>query len=594
MALRVLVAWCPDWPVQAAGFPYEVPVAVIDKGRVVACSPAARAEGVATGLRRREAQRRCTGLVLVDGDPDRDARAYEPVVAAVEALAPKVEILRPGECAFPAHGAARFHGGEQELVAKVTAAVDRALGGRGRCRAGIADGVFAAGLAARHGMLVPPGASASFLAPFGVATLDRPDLADLFTRLGLHTLGQLAALPGADLAARFGPEGIRAHRLASGEDERPANPRRPPPDLLVATTIDPPAQRVDVAAFVAKALADQLSARLRQLGLACLSLRIEVETEHGERLARVWRHQDGFASQARRGAPSRAAAMAERVRWQLDGWLAGSPASQPSGAISRLVLAAEEVAADRGRQLGFWGEESERRERAIRAMARVQGMLGPEAVHTVELRGGRAPADRVAFSQPGIAASGPIGPAPGRRRSRPLAPGGLPPQFASPPAPGRISPSAPAASGPLPSMGPGPPARSTRLPGPAWGSPPKTGRRRRGGQAEEPAPWPGQVPAPAPAVVHPEPLAAEVVDATGAVVAVGGRGLASAPPARLRIAGGPWTAITAWAGPWPVDERWWDPGLHRRLARLQVVTADGAAHLLKLSGGTWWAEATYD
>jgi protein ImuB len=577
MALRVLVAWCPDWPVQAAGFPYEAPVAVMDKGRVVACSPAARAEGVATGLRRREAQRRCTGLVLVDGDPDRDARAYEPVVAAVEAIAAKVEILRPGECAFPAHGAARFHGGEQELVAKVAAAVDRALGGRGRCRAGIADGVFAAGLAARHGMLVPAGASAGFLAPFGVATLDRPDLADLLTRLGLHTLGQLAALPGADLAARFGPEGIRAHRLASGEDERPGNPRRPPPDLLVATTIDPPAQRVDVAAFAAKALADQLSARLRRLGLACLSLRIEVETEHDERLTRVWRHQDGFASQARRGAPSRAAAMAERVRWQLEGWLAGAPASQPSGAISRLVLAAEEVAADRGRQLGFWGEESERRERAVRAMARVQGMLGPEAVRTVELRGGRAPADRVAFtSQSGIAASGPIGP-PAR---------GLPP--------GSASPSGPRARGRGPS-------------GPAWGGPPAGGaaRPRPGGQAGGPAPWPGgqaggaapwpgQVPAPAPAVVHPEPLAAEVTDATGAVVAVGGRGLASAPPARLRIAGGPWTAITAWAGPWPVDERWWDPGRHRRLARLQVVTADGSAHLLKLSGGTWWVEATYD
>ena len=579
MALRVLVAWCPDWPVQAAGIPYEMPVAVMDKGRVVACSPAARAEGVTTGLRRREAQRRCTGLVLVDGDPDREARAYEPVVAAVEALAPKVEILRPGECAFAAHGAARFHGGEQELVAKVTAAVDRALGGRGRCRAGIADGVFAAGLAARHGMLVPAGATPGFLAPFSVATLDRPDMTDLLTRLGLHTLGQLAVLPGADLAARFGPEGVRAHRLASGEDERPGNPRRPPPDLLVATTIDPPAQRVDVAAFAAKALADQLSARLRQLGLACLSLRIEVETEHGERLARVWRHQDGFAGQARRGAPSRAAAMAERVRWQLDGWLAGSPASQPSGAISRLVLAAEEVTADRGRQLGFWGEESERRERALRAMAKVQGLLGPEAVHTVELRGGRAPADRVAFtSQPGIAASGPVGPpAVPSGSTTPLASGRRPPRSARPDPPS-VS------------------ARSARLPPPAWGAPPagRAGRPPPAGQAWEQAPWPGQVPAPAPAVVHPEPLAAEVADATGAVVAVGGRGLASAPPARLRIAGGPWTAITAWAGPWPVDERWWDPGLHRRLARLQVVTADGTAHLLKLSGGAWWVEATYD
>src|SRR6266545_2407353 len=391
---RLLVAWCPDWPVQASGFLYEVPVAVLHAGRVVACSQAARAEGVAAGLRRREAQRRCPGLVLVAHDPDRDARAFEPVVAAVETVAPKVEILQPGACAFPAGGAARYHGGERELVAKVAAATSRVLGGHGRCRVGIAAGVFAAGLAARHGVIVPAGQVAAFLAPFGVATLDRPDLADLLTRLGLRTLGQVAALPRADLATRFGPEGVRAHRLARGEDERPRNPRRPPPDLRVAASIEPPAQRVDAAAFAAKKLADELAVRLRRLGLACLALRVEIETEHGERLARVWRHQDGFAVPSRRGMPSPAVGMAERVRWQLDGWLAGGAgplqaAGQPSGAVSRLELAAEEVAADRGRQLGFWGEEGERRERAVRAIARVQGLLGPDAVRGVELRGGR-------------------------------------------------------------------------------------------------------------------------------------------------------------------------------------------------------------
>jgi protein ImuB len=545
-ALRLLVAWCPDWPVQASGFPYEAPVAVLHAGRVVACTPAARADGVAAGLRRREAQRRCPGLVLAAHDPDRDARAFEPVVAAVEkTVAPKVEVLQPGECAFPARGAARYHGGEPELAARVAAAADRVLGGTGRCRVGIAGGTFAAGLAARHGVLVPAGETAAFLAPFGVATLDRPDLADLLARLGLRTLGQLAALPRADLATRFGAEGVRAHRLARGEDERPRNPRRPPPDLRVAAGLDPPAQRAEEGAFAAKRLADELAARLRRHGLACLALRVEVETEHGERLVRVWRHQDGFAVPSRRGVLSPAAGMAERVRWQLDGWLASSPASQPSGAVSRLELAAEEVAADRGRQLGFWGEEGARWERAARALARVQGLLGPDAVRGVELRGGRGPADRVAFTQPGAAPTG---------SWKPDRPGG-----------GTV----PRASGP--------------------------GRARPAGWAAgEAAPWPGRVPAPAPAVVHPEPLAAEVVDATGAEVTVGGRGLTSAPPARLRVAGGDWTAITAWAGPWPVDERWWDPGVHRRLARLQVVTADGAAHLLKRSGGAWWVEATYD
>jgi protein ImuB len=572
--VRLLVAWCPDWPVQASGLPYEVPVAVLHAGRVVGCSPAARAEGVAAGLRRREAQRRCPGLVLVAHDPDRDARAFEPVAASVETVAPKVEILQPGECAFPAGGAARYHGGERELVAKVAAAADRALGGHGRCRVGIADGAFAAGLAARHGVIVPAGEAAAFLAPFGVATLNRPDLADLLIRLGLRTLGQLAALPRADLATRFGPEGVRAHRLARGEDERPRNPRRSPPDLRVTTNLEPPARRVEAAAFAAKSLADELAVRLRRLGLACLALRVEIETEHGERLARVWRHQDGFAVPSRRGTPSPAVGMAERVRWQLDGWLAGGAgplqaASQPSGAVSRLELAAEEVAADRGRQLGFWGEEGERRERAVRAIARVQGLLGPDAVRGVELRGGRGPADRVAFTRPGAAPSGPWRPAPpaaGPRAAPPTLPG-----FAEPGSFGRPR---------------------------GAGSPPRHGGQGSAGHSAgrpgERAPWPGQVPAPAPAVVHPEPLAAEVVDATGAEVVVGGRGLASAPPARLRVAGGRWTAVTAWAGPWPVDERWWDPSVHRRLARLQVVTADGAAHLLKRSGGAWWVEATYD
>src|SRR6266508_1411984 len=285
--LLVLGAWpSPDLTLRVRGGPWlglaaggaapSAPAAVLHAGRVVACSPAARAEGVRPGLRRREAQGRCPGLELLAHDPARDARAFEPVLVAVEALTPWVEVLRPGECAFPARGAARHHGGEPALATAVTAAVHAALGGPPpSCRVGIADGTFAAGLAARHQAIVPPGGSQGFLAPFPVATLERPDLADLLVRLGLRTLGDLAALPGVDLATRFGPEGSRAHRLASGLDEWPRAARRPPPDLRMVAELDPPAERVDVAAFAAKALADELVTRLERLGLACTRLRVE-------------------------------------------------------------------------------------------------------------------------------------------------------------------------------------------------------------------------------------------------------------------------------------------------------------------------------
>jgi protein ImuB len=619
---RMVVVWCPDWPVAAAGAPPDSLTAVVHANRVVACSKAARAEGVRPGLRRREAQGRCPELELLAHDPARDARAFEPVLAAVEQLTPWVEVLQPGECAFPARGAARYHGGEPALAVTVTAAVHAAVAGREGpgwlgCRVGIADGTFAAGLAARRQAIVPPGGSRAFLAPHPVAALDRPDLADLLVRLGLRTLGDLAALPGIDLATRFGPEGARAARLATGLDEHPRGARRPPPDLRVSAELDPPADRVDVAAFTAKTLADELVARLDHLGLACTRLRIEAETDQAETLSRVWRYEPtpptshlpsspgpvprsptpasgGARSRGPGDLPARmAAVMAERVRWQLDGWLTGRTGNPP-GALTHLTLIPDEVVPNQGRQLGFWGGESALTQRAARALARIQGLLGPEAVQTAHLQGGRDPATRVTLT-PGTESGGaadPVGPqvTPG--------PGSQGPARGAGPAIGRAR-GARAEAGELPARSdPVPTARSRLAPSPPIASPagPPAVRvpTRGAGRLPGAVPWPGQVPAPAPAIVYAEPVPAEVVDATGATVAVDGRGLLGSFPTRVRVRGRDWSSITAWAGPWLVDERWWDPAAHRRLVRLQATTDQGAAYLLRLTGGRWWVEAIYD
>ncbi|MDP9071774.1 MAG: DNA polymerase Y family protein [Actinomycetota bacterium] len=501
---RTLVVWCPDWPVTAAGLDADVPGAVVFANRVVACSAAARAAGIRRGLRRREAQGRCPDLVVLAHDPARDARAFEPVVAAVEAFAPLVQILRPGVCAVGTRGPARYFGGEEALAHRLGSAVGRV------CRVGIADGAFAAALAAKGALIVAPGETRAFLAPFPVSTLERPPLADVLVRLGIGTLGAFAALPPSDVLARFGPDGALALRLAQGLDERPSAGRRPPPDLAVHVELDPPAQRVDSAAFAGKALADELHRRLAQLGLACLRVTIECETEHGERLARVWRHHGALT-------PS---AMAERVRWQLDGWLGGTAGeAHPSAGLSLLRLVPDQVVADDGRQLGFWGEAAAPADRASRALARVQGMLGPQAVTTALPSGGRSPGEQVT-----------------------LVPWGDVGEPARPPSP----------------------------------------------------PWPGRLPSPSPATVFTEARPAEVVGADGAVVGVTGRCAVTAAPVRVSVAGDRWWEVVAWAGPWPMDERWWDRPAHRRRARFQAVVADGSAWLLVLEGGRWWAEATYD
>ncbi len=532
VAARVVVLWCPDWPVVAgavaAGLAARAPAAVVAANRVVACSAVARAQGVRRGQRRREAQGRCPELAVLADDPDRDARAFEPVVAAVEALAPGVEVVRPGLVAVPARGPTRYFGSEPAVAARIVDVV--AVQAGVECQIGIADGLFAATLAAHRGLLVPPDGSAGFLASLSIAELhlptgvDRANLVDLLHRLGLRTLGAFAALPVDDVASRFGPDGVCAHRLAQGLDERPLARRDPPADLTVTRRFDPPLDRVDAAAFASREPAEQLHAALAARGLACVRLGVGACTEAGEELHRVWRCAE----------PLTASGIADRVRWQLDGWLS-TRGSRPSsvddstlqaglGGITQLHLIPEEVIGGQALQRGLWGESGEDDERAGRALVRVQAMLGPEAVCTGVLGGGRDPTDRV-----------------------------------------RLVP---------------------------WGDDPTPAR-------DADPPWPGRLPAPSPSRVLARPPPAEVLDDAGRAVGVSGRGRLTGVPHRIAVAGDPPRRVLSWAGPWPVEERWWEPGGGRRCARLQAVldaggvAAEPYAVLLACETGRWRVEGIY-
>src|SRR5690606_22213234 len=108
--------------------------------------------------------------------------------------------------------------------------------------------------------------------------------------------------------------------------------------------------------------------------------------------------------------------------------------------------------------------------------------------------------------------------------------------------------------------------------------------------ADGPAPWPGRLPSPSPAVITASGAPVELLDAKGDVVSVNGRGLLSAAPASLSVRGSSPARVTSWAGPWVVDERWWDGDRRRRVARMQVCTDDGVGRLLALEAGSWSIE----
>ena len=396
----VVVRW-PDWPVVAAGALPGQAAAVFHANRVVASTPAARFQGVVPGMRRREAQRHCPGLALLAYDLDRDARAFEPIMRTLEQTTALLEVTEPGCCTFATRGPSRYYGGDTALADRVLTQVSTALGVdalqiAGPPQIGLADGAFAAWLAAgscspgEH-RVIPVGGSAAFLASFSVAVLQGREGIDgrflaLLPQLGVRSLGQLAVLPRADVAARFGHVGRAAHRLASGQEGRPPIARQPPPDLSVSCVFEDPVPASGPVAFAAKQLADDMFERLRARGLACTQILVTAQTDHGEQHERLWRHEPAFQP----------VTVAERVRWQLDGW-AQALLDGPTAGITLLRIAPTEVIAGTGQQVGFWGGRSQADDRALRGVARLVGQLGVDAVRVPEWRGSRNPVDAIAL-----------------------------------------------------------------------------------------------------------------------------------------------------------------------------------------------------
>ncbi|HTW20576.1 MAG TPA: DNA polymerase Y family protein [Mycobacteriales bacterium] len=519
---RLATLWCPDWPVTTARMTGDVPgdaaVAVVTANQVLACSAVARGSGVRRGMRRREAQARCPELVVVARDEPAEARCFEPVIAAVEAVVPAVEVMRPGLVSVGVRGPIRRFAGEPELVDSLWQAVGWLA--EDDARIGIADGAFAAEQAARRGVIVPAGGSAEFLADFPIATLSafgNAELVDLLQRLGIHTLGEFATLPARDVLMRFGPAGAWAHRQAGGRDDRPIVVREPPAECTVTVELDTPVDRVDVVAFSARSAAERFIADLGARGLSCACFELEAFTDNGETMARRWRHPGVLT------APD----VVDRIRWQLEGWLHGGTGAGgqcPTAGITRLRFVPVETVPTGAHQQALWGGPGEAGERAHRALARVQTMLGLGSVVVPSVEGGRGPIDRT-----------------------------------------RLVP---------------------------WGE-------DRPPDREPDRPWPGRLPAPAPSVLIDPPASVAVLDEVGQPVVVTERGGLVRPPARIGLGGQPAVAVTSWAGPWPVDERWWDPEQSSRVARLQLVDVRGRAYLVagemrRTDRPVWTLEGVYD
>lgn len=577
-ATRTAAVIVPEWPLlaaldlaqrraEAAGEePPDAPTILVARHRVIGCDSAAAQAGVAAGMRQRAARAACPQALVLEQEIEHESSLFELVAAAVDTVAAGVDCLRPGVLLMAARGPARHQGGEEQLAVRIIDAVADLTGWD--CSVGIADGPFAALLAARSGRLIHPGRSSEYLAPYSIDHLrhapvgpgwghrDQPgtgtaaggrrwrleEVIDLLERLGIRTLGDFAQLPTDAVTHRFGPDVAQLHLLSRGTESSPPAAHHPPQPIEAVQVLENPLVRTDQAAFIARPLAEQLQAELVSRGLICTRLRITARTETGQELERTWRHEGALG----------VAEIVDRIRWQCDGWITrGQISGAAPGAIVQIGLHPVQLMPAGEAAPALWGGAGETAQRASRAFARAQALGGEDAVLVPARTGGRLLREQIT----------------------------LVPWRSEPPAP------------------------------------------RRG-------PWPGSLPRPLPATVFRTPPNVELLDGQDRPVLVTARGVLSAAPVRLRVPTDPDPALSArglcagqilpvlsHSAPTILDERWWQKDAQRG-ARLQMVlgapqepasekprllaadpadpAAGGTAVLVLSDRGCWHLEGIYD
>jgi protein ImuB len=250
--------------------------------RVGEASSSAEAFGIHKGMRLGEALARCPSLALIPPDPIGVADAWEKVLARLESVGAAVESEAPGLAFFDASSLARLHGGggdpaaalrargstQPPWLAGVVSAVRTALRLPARIGAGPSRFCALAGAVKARSRRVEVVDGARGLASEPVTLLRRrPEVEPMvepLIRLGVTTLGQLAALGRPTVAERFGRAGELAHDLACGKDAE-LRPRVPGEVLEEVLELPESASGVQLERALVL-LVDQLLARRERRG----------------------------------------------------------------------------------------------------------------------------------------------------------------------------------------------------------------------------------------------------------------------------------------------------------------------------------------
>lgn len=216
---------------------------------IITCSYEARAFGIRTGMRLREALRLCPEFLQIPARPHLYAQISTRIMETLaNAISPDIEVFSVDEAFLDVTRCQRLLGTPAEIGARAQAVIRAATGLP--CSVGVAGDKSTAKYAAKlhkpNGVtVIPPWETAARLRDVPVTELC--GIADGIGRYlaerGVHRCGDMARLPVSELARRFGSIGRRIWLMAQGQDPTPVETRIAPPKSIGHGKVMPPGTR---------------------------------------------------------------------------------------------------------------------------------------------------------------------------------------------------------------------------------------------------------------------------------------------------------------------------------------------------------------
>lgn len=297
-----------------------------DSRRVWQISSPARRQGVRAGMTIGQAIGLCGSLAVFEPDPVYYDDQFARLLLVLSSVSPVIEPVELGRVFVGVDGLEGLYGGPDRQLAAIREAVTVDLSQS--IRLGWGRGKFAAWVAASkakpgEAVVIREGDESAFLESQSIAVLPlQPDSASRLWRLGIKTLGQLAALPEAAVVSQFGREGRAAWRLAAGLAAEPVVGREAPEPIVAALDFPTPIADRLILAHAIERLIEQALRHPRRTGWRVYIARVQAALEQGA----------SWMTQVTLKDPS---AEATRIAAPLLTRLEQTP---PAGAVERLVV----------------------------------------------------------------------------------------------------------------------------------------------------------------------------------------------------------------------------------------------------------------